>query len=49
MDDGRLCPILFTGYAVYATRGLMTNLTPARDHIFFYHLDKTMDGALQGS
>ena len=42
MDDGRLCPILFTGYAIYATRGLMTDLTPARDNVFFYRLDKTM-------
>ena len=49
MDDGRLIPILFTGYAVYATRGLMTNLTPARDNIFFYHLDKTMDSVRRES
>ena len=46
MDDGRLCPILFTSYAVYATRGLMTDLTPSRDNIFFYRLSKTMDQAL---
>ena len=46
MDDGRLCPILFTGYAVYATRGLITDLTPARDNIFYYSLGKTMTDAL---
>ena len=45
MDDGRLVPILFTGYAIYATRGLMTNLTPARDNVFYYNLGKTMDDA----
>jgi len=45
MDDGRLCPILFSSYAVYATRGLVTQLTPARDHIFHYSLGKTMENA----
>lgn len=46
MDDGRLCPILFSSYAVYATRGLMTGLEPSRDNVFFYSLGKTMDGCL---
>jgi len=46
MDDGRLCPILFSSYAVYATRGLLTNLTPSRDNVFYYHLDKTMQDAM---
>ena len=36
MDDALLCPILFRGYAVYAARGLMTDLAPARDNLFFY-------------
>lgn len=45
MEDGRLCPILFSSYAVYATRGLMTGLAPARDNIFFYSLEKTMESA----
>lgn len=36
MDEGRLCPILFKSYGVYATRGLLTNLNPARDNVFFY-------------
>lgn len=47
MDDGRLCPILFSSYAVYATRGLMTDLAPSRDNIFYYSLDKTMESALK--
>ena len=46
MNDGRLCPILFSSYAVYATRGLLTDLTPARDNIFHYTLDKTMSDIL---
>lgn len=46
MDDGRMCPILFSSYAVYATRGLLTDLSPARDSVFFYTLGKTMEQAL---
>ena len=46
MDDGRLCPILFRSYAVYATRGLLTGLTPARENVFYYSLGKTMENAL---
>ena len=46
MDDGRLCPILFSSYAVYATRGLLTGLTPARDNVFYYSLGRSMDSAL---
>ena len=44
MEDGRIIPILFGGYTVYATRGLVTNLTPSRDNIFYYSLGKTMEG-----
>ena len=42
-DDGRLCPILFQGYAVYATRGMISDLTPSRDNVFYYSLGKTME------
>ncbi len=42
-DDGRIIPIAFYGYAVYATRGLVTELTPSRDNIFAYSLGKTME------
>ncbi len=45
MEDGRLVPILFSSYAVYATRGLLTQLTPARDNVFYYSLGKTMESA----
>ena len=47
MEDGRLCPILFRSYAVYATRGLLTELTPARDNIFYYELGKTMEDVFE--
>ena len=40
-DDGRIIPILFCNYAVYATRGLLTELQPSRDNIFYYTLGRT--------
>lgn len=43
MDEGLLCPVLFRSYAVYATRGVITTLTPARDNVFFYTLGKTQE------
>ena len=45
MDQGLICPILFRSYSVYAIRGLMSELTPARDSVFFYHTGKTLEGA----
>ena len=44
MEDGRIIPILFHSYNVYATRGLVTDLTPSRDNIYFYTLNKTLEG-----
>ena len=46
MENGLLCPVLFHNNAVYATRGLVTDLKPARDNIFYYSLGKTLEGAL---
>ncbi len=46
MDDGRVCPVLFRSYAIYAERGLLTGLTPARDSVFWYSLGKTTQKAL---
>ncbi len=45
-DDGRLCPVLFSSYAVYATRGLLSNLEPARDNMFHYDLGTTWKDVL---
>ena len=42
MDEGRICPILFHQYAIYATRGLVRHLDPSRDAVFFYSLGKTL-------
>ena len=41
-DDGRICPLLFSGHFVYANRGLLTDLAPSRDNVFYYSLGKTM-------
>lgn len=43
-DDGRICPILFSGHSIYAERGLLSDLTPSRDNVFCYSLGKTMEG-----
>lgn len=45
MENGLLCPVLFCSRAVYASRGLITNLTPARDNIGHYSIGKTMEKA----
>ena len=41
-DDGRIIPVLFGHYNVYATRGMFDGLDPARDNCFYYSLGKTM-------
>ena len=38
MDEALLCPILFRSYAVYASRGLLTDLQPARDNVFCHSI-----------
>ena len=45
MDQGYICPVLFRSYAVYATRGLVILLQPARDNLFSYTIGKTMTDA----
>ena len=45
-NDGRVCPILFCSYSVYAERGLLTDLQPARDNVFYYTLGRTAEDAL---
>ena len=43
-EDGRIIPVLYGYYAVYAQRGLMPDLNPSRDNVFYYSLGKTMSG-----
>ena len=45
-EDGRLIPVLFGNYNVYAHRGLIPDLNPSRDNVFYYVLEgKTMETA----
>ena len=48
MEEGYLCPVLFRSYAVYATRGLLTELQPARDNIFAYTIGKNLTQVYSG-
>ena len=41
-NDGRLTSIAFLNYAVYADRGLMPDMAPSRENIFYYDLGKTL-------
>lgn len=43
LNDGRLTPVLFRNYAVYANRGVVEELSPARDNLFYYDLGLTLD------
>lgn len=45
MDNGLICPVLFRSYAIYATRGLLTELTPTRDNVFYYSLGRSLENA----
>ena len=42
-DDGRVIPVMFGYYNVYARRGLLPDLAPSRDNVFYYSLGKTME------
>ena len=42
LNDGRLVPVVFRNYAVYANRGVVEDLAPARDNLFYYDLGKTV-------
>ena len=44
-EEGQLVPILFQHYAVYTRRGVLYDLQPARDHIFYYDLGRTLEDA----
>ena len=46
MENGLLCPVLMRSYAVFATRGVVTELAPARDNVFYYNLGKNMEQCL---
>lgn len=45
LRNGQLIPILFRTYSVYAGRGLVQELEPARDNVFYYSLGKSLEDA----
>lgn len=42
MEDGYLCPVVFRSYAIYATRGVLDDLQPARDNVFCYSIGRSL-------
>ncbi len=46
MAYGMLCPVLFKSYAVYATRGTISNMYPAIDNIFHSSNGRTLSDAI---
>lgn len=46
-DDGRIIPMMFGHYNVYAQRGLIPDLSPARDNVFYYSMGKNMSDIKQ--
>ena len=44
-DDAKVIPVLFGANCVYSDRGQLLDLSPSRDNVFFYTLDKTMESA----
>lgn len=46
MAYGMLCPVLFKSYAVYATRGIITNMYPAVDNVFHTSNGRTLSDAI---
>lgn len=46
-EDGRIIPMMFGHYNVYAQRGLIPDLNPARDNVFYYSMGKSMEDIKQ--
>ena len=49
MTYGMFCPVLFKSYAVYATRGVISNMYPAIDNIFHTSNGRTLSDAILGT
>lgn len=41
-DDGRIIPVMFGYYNVYTQRGVVPDLAPSRDNVFYYSIGKSM-------
>ena len=46
LEGGQVIPVLFRTYAVYMERGLLENLNPARDNVFWYSSGRRMEDIL---
>ena len=44
-DDGRIIPVMFGYYNIYTQRGVLPDLAPSRDNVFYYSLGKSMKDA----
>ncbi len=44
-DDGRIIPVMFGYYNIYTQRGVVPDLAPARDNVFYYSIGKNMKDA----
>ena len=44
--EARIIPILFAGYSIYATRGLVSDMVVGRDCLLFYEVGRTMTDAM---
>ena len=49
MNYGMLCPVLFKSYAVYATRGTISNMYPAIDNVFHTSNGRTLSDAIMAA
>ena len=45
-EDGRIIPLMFGYYNVYAHRGQLPDLNPSRDNVFYYSMGKNMEDIL---
>ncbi len=45
LEDAMLCPVLVRSYAIYAERGLLSGIQPARDQALYYTIGKTLADA----
>lgn len=49
MANGMLCPVLFKSYAVYASRGAISNMYPAIDNVFHTSNGRTLSDAIMAA
>ena len=49
MANGMICPVLFKSYAVYATRGTISNMYPAIDNVFHSSNGRTLSDAIMAA